>query len=226
MLKQTSLTKFERILPRLHNSSMCVNHHGGRRRTFSIICSHPASHSGESENDNNGQEDNRHVFAILVTPEQEEIICGFMQFHDKNIDLAPVPVHQDDDDFTIDQDPAELECSHCFCRPCITDERNRQMWWETDSQEPDELNSGRRKAVLVYRRYWTMMYHRQVWNDLKYLEKKALALQRRPGRKKPVYHRRDIMPNCVIDLLRRWFPNPEKSRQSRHLCPYMGHKWD
>ena len=71
----------------------------------------------------------------------------------------------------------------------------------------------------MYRRFWTMMYHRQVWDDPKYVEKKALALQRRPGRKRLVYHRRDIMPNCVIDLVRTWYPNPEK-------VPYMGHKWD
>jgi hypothetical protein len=39
MLKQTSLTKFECILPRFRKTSLCANHHGGRRWTFLIICS-------------------------------------------------------------------------------------------------------------------------------------------------------------------------------------------
>ena len=33
------------------------------------------------------------------------------------------------------------------------------------------------------------------------------------------WHKRDIMPKCVITLVRHWFPNPGG-------FPYMGHMWE
>ncbi len=29
----------------------------------------------------------------------------------------------------------QAECAYCLCKPCITDERNRQLWWAAESQE-------------------------------------------------------------------------------------------
>lgn len=30
--------------------------------------------------------------------------------------------------FRIQQDHNSTECIYCYCRPCITDEVNRQLW--------------------------------------------------------------------------------------------------
>ena len=51
------------------------------------------------------------------------------------------------------------------------------------------------------------MFHRGVWKDPRYLEQKREALRRDFRRKKYIYHRRDLMPKCVIELVRHWYPN-------------------
>ena len=50
-----------------------------------------------------------------------------------------------DGDYVIEQDDNFDEYLYCFCRPCITNERNRQLWWETDYQIEHERNSQLRK---------------------------------------------------------------------------------
>lgn len=39
--------------------------------------------------------------------------------------------------FRIQEDPdtCSTECIYCFCRPCITDKVNRQLWWKTDTHK-------------------------------------------------------------------------------------------
>lgn len=38
--------------------------------------------------------------------------------------------HEDYEPFRIQQNENFDECPHCFCKPCITDEINKQLWWE------------------------------------------------------------------------------------------------
>ena len=86
-------------------------------------------------------------------------------------------------------------------------------------EEPEMAN--RSNAQLrkdKYKRFWTMLFHRNVWKDPRYRERKRRALQHDPRRKNYVYHKRDIMPKCVIDLVRHWLPNLNNQ-------PYMGHMW-
>ena len=45
-------------------------------------------------------------------------------------------------EFHIDQDLSEEECPCCFCMPCITSQRNRQLWWESDVVPPSDSNHG------------------------------------------------------------------------------------
>jgi hypothetical protein len=90
------------------------------------------------------------VFSVLVTPEQEEEIRHFMIFCEMDIELAPpqnealhdsnetFQIEDPNEAFRIDQDPNEDECEHCFCRPCITDMRNVQEWWQNGPIEPDD----------------------------------------------------------------------------------------
>lgn len=125
--------------------------------------------------------------------------------------------HEDYEPFRIQQDENFDECPHCFCKPCITDVVNKQLWWEDEPHPGHARNKNLRKET--YKRFWTMMYHRNVWNHPNYIQKKMSALQRDPRYRNVVYHRRDIMPNCVLKCVRGWFPNPEN-------VPYMGHLWE
>ena len=116
-----------------------------------------------------------------------------------------------------EQKEGHLECPHCLCKPCITSECFRQMWWETDSVEPDEKNHSLRKEKYKY--FWTMLYHREVFLDERYINRKLEALKRDPRRRNTVYHRREILPDCVLNTVRKWYPNPPD-------IPYMGHRWN
>ncbi len=44
--------------------------------------------------------------------------------------------------------------------------------------EPNHTNTGLRKEK--YKRFWTMMHHRNVWEDERYKSKKREALKRDP----------------------------------------------
>jgi len=59
--------------------------------------------------------------------------------------------------------------------------------------------------------------------DPRYIERKETILAADPHKKQnawsgPAKHKRDIMPDCVLKLVRGWLPNPPAK-------PYMGHKW-
>ena len=77
--------------------------------------------------------------------------------------------------YRIPQNEEEDECPYCLCKPCITSEDNRQMWWEDRRTDAHDRNSGLRKEK--YRRFWTMLYHRHVWGDPRYIARKDHALQ-------------------------------------------------
>ena len=115
----------------------------------------------------------------------------------------------------IPQNPEEPECPHCLCRPCIT--TNHQGWFRLDPARPHILNSRRRKTC--YKKFWSMLLHRGVWVDARYLMRKGAALNLDPRYRNFVYHRRDIMPDCVVKNVRNWYPNPGS-------IPYMGHMWE
>lgn len=127
------------------------------------------------------------------------------------------PGMEDENRFIIQHDQDCAECPFCFCKPCITNERNKQLWWEDNSQPRHQRNHSLRKEKYKY--FWTMMYHRDVWRDDRYQLRKRQALDRDPKFRNYIYHKRDIMPNCVLKLVRGWHPNPEN-------VPYMGHLWE
>jgi hypothetical protein len=102
--------------------------------------------------------------------------------------------------FVIEQDQSQDECPYCFCKPCITNEQNIQLWWHADIEEPHLRNSGLRKEH--YKRFWTMLLHRGVWNGDIYVVMKADAMSRDPRRQRYDWHQRDIMPKCVVSLVR------------------------
>ena len=102
------------------------------------------------------------------------------------------------------------ECPYCLCTPCITNERNRQRWWPLAPRPNHRLNSLSRKTC--YKSFWTMLYHRRVWLDARYITRKRTALGLDPQQNRDgSIHRRDLMPDCVLKLVRGWYPNVEKS---------------
>ena len=121
--------------------------------------------------------------------------------------------------FRIQEYGEAPECPYCLCHPCVTDDRFRQMWWEVNPHPPSTANSSLRKNH--YQRFWVMLLHRGAWDKPIYKQRKDDALKNRqnyawsgPNRKHPS----DIMPKCVLQLVRSWLPNPTGK-------PYMGHKW-
>ena len=88
--------------------------------------------------------------------------------------------------------------------------------WHDRAEALHQRNSGLRKEH--YKRFWTMLFHRGAWNDDRYLLMKTDALARDHRTQRFDWHRRDIMPKCVVTLVRHWFPNPGG-------FPYMGHMW-
>lgn len=117
-------------------------------------------------------------------------------------DHFPLPRHRD----------GEVECSDCFCAPCVVHENNRQLWWPERNQDPKCVNGTQRRRL--YQRFWSVMKNCGAWEDARYLCKKVQA----GGRRSFAVHRREIMPECVVRQCRQWLPNPDK-------IPYMGHKW-
>ncbi len=176
-------------------------------------------------------EEERQALSLMVTPLQRETIYGLFCHNNWDIieadarsPVLPVPTSdepEDDPEFNIQQAPDAEECPHCLSKPCITDPTNKQLWWEDNSVAENIQNSGLRKGH--YKRFWTMLLHRGVWSDPRYQARKRQALQLYANRHRLVWsgnrHRRDLMPNCVITLVRNWLPNPPNT-------PYMGHTWN
>jgi hypothetical protein len=172
------------------------------------------------------------ALSLKVTSEQKELIYAMWAHNGWEVELAD-PIceqcltgsqdesHVQPEQFVIESREGEIECEYCFCCPCVTSEDNRQFWWEVENSNPQGENSQRRKHH--YKRFWVMLLHRNIWNDPRYLERKAQALGLNGNVQDcawsgPSRHRRDIMPACVLKLVRSWLPNPVSR-------PYLGHQW-
>ena len=107
---------------------------------------------------------------------------------------------------------SELECRFCFCSPCVT--THRQLWLPNEPVRAHVRNSELRKQK--YRKFWKIMDTKGAWRHAKYLSKKARLL--RTDDLSTVWTIREVMPQCVLDLVRGIYPNPPRQ-------PYMGHKW-
>ena len=119
---------------------------------------------------------------VIITAEQCDAIEAFFAHTEWPFQCSTHSDNQDLDQtadlvdrvvpgFVIPQDTdATPECPMCFCRPCITHEKNIQMWWESIPQPPHNRNNGVRKKL--YKRFWTMLFHRQVWQNPQYLIRK------------------------------------------------------
>ena len=157
------------------------------------------------------------LLSIYVTEEQKELLYAVWAHNDwevEEVDSSQVAQATEElsdiiTDYTEEQSSSEAECEHCLCRPCITNESNKQLWWEDRNHAPCQRNNMLRKPI--YKRFWTMLLHRRVWEDPRYLARKQHAMATNPRAQAtagPSKHRRDIMPECVLKLVRGWYPNP------------------
>lgn len=113
------------------------------------------------------------------------------------------------------------ECPDCFSQPCVLDKSNEQSWWPNRTALPKKGNRALRRKL--YKKFWTMLCHRGVWKDDRYVQRKLSAIARDRRHHHFVWlsntHRRDLMPNCVIRQVRKWFPNLPGQE-------YVGHLWE
>ena len=181
----------------------------------------------------------RKLVCLYLTDSEEELIQGIFRWNNIELVRASKDDHNKEyssvacceaaataDPSSPDQPPAPLaaalpgfgECPYCFCAPCIVDEANRQRWWPVQNAFPDTRN--RKKRLETYKLFWAAMQNRDAWKDPRYQRKKREALQRDPHFSAYVwYHRRDIMPSCIVKQVRRWWPKEDSEE-------YVGHMWE
>ena len=75
--------------------------------------------------------------------------------------------------------------------------------WMSDGAPPSNNNSITRKTL--YRKFWATISNTGGWQKPQYLAKKIV--QR--GTDTVVFHKRDIIPQCVLNLCRQKYPNPK-----------------
>ena len=90
------------------------------------------------------------ILALEVTEEQKEALRAFYAHNDWEFNEFDIIDQNNSNDcesqaetveqYQIAHDPEFVECTHCLCRPCIIDERNRQSWLKNASHAPNNRN--------------------------------------------------------------------------------------
>ena len=187
----------------------------------------------------------RQLLCLMVTDEQKTILEGIFNFHNWDLQRATLDDHnlenqrehesdnsasnhtgsssyssehniQDGASLDSENNISENECCFCLCDPCITAEMNRQLWWPVQNLEPSVRNRSTRNKT--YKKFWAMMTNKNKWSDPRYMDRKLDALGQDPSRKHYTWHKREIMPNCILKLVREWFPKTLSEE-------YIGHLW-
>ncbi len=186
-------------------------------------------------------------FAIYLTEEQHVAVRNFFESNEwelnmtkLNVNKAPSfpqekrkkvkPKHEDISAGNIHKEievlkgklasepnPTPNECAFCFLVPCVTQVHRPR--WLGDGQRAAPINSAVRKEL--YKKYWFELQGRGAWDKIQYQLKKRQTLVNQYGQNHVwvnVAKKRDIMPECVLEFVRRLYPNPDGQ-------PYMGHKW-
>lgn len=117
--------------------------------------------------------------------------------------------------------PGEDLCNLCLCQPCVTTKRQR---WLGEGQKSCRENSGIRKKM--YLRFWQMLDSRGIWRCTEYQRRRKETMERDAKKEDDpelvwmdyCQSEREIMPICVLKLVRSMYPNLPGH-------PYMEHKW-
>ncbi|KAI8493080.1 Neurexophilin [Branchiostoma belcheri] len=120
----------------------------------------------------------------------------------------------------IPQAEEQEECRYCLCRPCIT--TPVPLWLVGQAACVD--NAAIRRDM--YKNFWGMMANLMPspWNDPRYLARKHTRMAQDSALEAPRRRLviagsiREIMPKCVVKLVRSKYPNPPG-------VDYMGHRW-
>ena len=129
----------------------------------------------------------------------------------------PSPAHNPptDDNHAPDDIPGSHDnssfCPHCFYNPCIAAD-NEHAHWMGDGAPPSNNNSITRKTL--YRTFCATIGNTGGWQNPQYLAKKIAQ----GGTDTVVFHKREIIPQCVLNLCRQKYPNPKDK-------PYTGCQW-
>lgn len=136
------------------------------------------------------------------------------EFHDQVPHQVPRPIENNIPHAPeILPETGEEECAYCLAAPCVT---SRYQAWFGPGQAPHRNNNRVRKEK--YRKFWKMMADRGLWNDPRYLAKKAIAEGTNVNDAAWLPSVREIMPDCVLKFVRNLYPNPVGRA-------YMGHMW-
>jgi len=101
------------------------------------------------------------------------------------------------------------QCPFCFLCPCLV---TYPPSWVGKGQQPRPGNNLIRKDL--YKRFWKTMDHMGAWTIPQYIAKRDSSR----ANAHRVEISREIMPECILELVRRLYPNQSGK-------PYMGHKW-
>jgi hypothetical protein len=131
---------------------------------------------------------------------------------DVNDDHIHVAQAGNNEDISFSDDE-EGQCPHCFLEPCIA---TIHQGWLGNGQTARKENTGLRR--VRYKKFWQVMHYKSAWKKKKYLRKKALMMHRAEVDQSVVDHQREVMPDCVLDLVRGLYPNMPN-------IPYAGHQF-
>ena len=109
-------------------------------------------------------------------------------------------------------DDDRQECVFCFCFLCVTCVRQQ---WLGHGQDAHRRNSRIRKKL--YRKCWSMVNMPGAWRHPLYVCKKETAMFRDHIDGTVVHVLREIMPECVLKLVRGLYPYPPDT-------PYLGYR--
>ena len=139
-----------------------------------------------------------------------------VQHAEKQVDnpIPDNPPSPDPEDGDPENDVGQnMGCPFCFLNPCIVNQC-RNAHWIGPGQAPSDHNPAIRKTI--YYRFWSAVANLGGWNMPQYLAKKVRIGGGVPG---IVYHKREIMPDCILKFVRSMYPNPQS-------VPYLGHRWE
>ncbi|CAC5392266.1 unnamed protein product [Mytilus coruscus] len=159
----------------------------------------------------------QNVPSLSVTEEQKLAIQAFFSHNDWDFNETISPSTssnlQKEDNAENNLNSTDEIAHPGQSSPCVT--QNRQNWLGV-GQRPHARNSRIRK--LKYKLFWRMLQDRGAWNNPQYRSKKRRLLNRDRVDETVVIVRREVIPDCVLNLVRELYPNPKSK-------PYMGHRW-
>lgn len=154
-----------------------------------------------------------HLFVIhvifssfLVVQQEHEEEEPPSNFDDLHCEIISAETRPEGHSHTVDQNQ-QLSCTFCRNMPCILQSQNLPSRLHAHGQ-PKLTNHSKWKGD--YKSYYTILKRKGLWRDPVYLQRKeALGCY--------IEDVREVMPVCVVEDVRKRWPNPGG-------VPYCGHR--